>query len=132
VPAAEQVFRPDTTRFGTPPVDVTELYVPTSEYVVTSLDQESRIRPRDGRMIPVVTVSFSVPGLPGTFTIKIDNYAFAHADPLLYMRQRSWVIRSLYALPERLPPFEQVASLAVQTGTTLEAAAIAAAQQAVP
>jgi hypothetical protein len=125
-------FRPDPTTFGEPPVDVSALYVPTVEYVVTSLDQDSRIRPRDGRMIPTVVVSFTVPGLPGNFTIAIDNYAFTHADVLEYMRERSYVIRSLYALPDKLPPYDEAAALTPQAGTTLEAAALLAAQQAVP
>lgn len=126
MPAAEQAFLPDTTAFGEPPVDVTALYQHTAAYVVTALDQEMRIRPRDGKLIPTVAVSFGVPGLPGTFTIRIDNYAFTHADPIAYMYERSYVIRGLYALPETLPPFDRsfqaaggpIATLQSATATT--------------
>jgi hypothetical protein len=122
-------FLPEPTQFGEPPVDVTALYVPTPEYVVTSLDQDYRIRPTDGHLVPTVVVSFVVPGLPGNFTIRIDNYAFTHADPLEYMRERSWMLRGMYAIPETLPSWADVSGLSVQAGTTLEAAALAAAGQ---
>jgi hypothetical protein len=96
---------PAVEKFGYPAVDAAALYVPTTEYVVLTLAQEDRLRPRDQKLIPTIAVSFSVPGLPGVFTIRIDNYAFTHANPLEYMQERSWLIRSLYALPARLPDF---------------------------
>jgi hypothetical protein len=108
--------------YGTPPVDVTALYQPTSAYVVRSLSQETRIRPRDGLLIPTIAVLFSVPGLPGNFTIRIDNYAFTHADPLEYMQERSYLIRSLYALPERLPPYVPLGGYATGVILTLDSA----------
>jgi hypothetical protein len=95
--------------FGTPPVDVTQLYVPTPAYVVRSLSQEERRRPTDGAIVPTIRVTFTVPGLSGVFSIIIDNYAFTHADPLFYMRERSYVIHGLYALPAQLPPYEEYA-----------------------
>lgn len=116
-------FIPETTSFGEPPVDVTALYVPTAAYVVTALDQEMRIRPRDGKLIPTVAVSFTVPGLPGTFTIRIDNYAFEHADPIQYMYERSYLIRGLYAIPDTLPPFDYGAQIGTKPIVTLDSAA---------
>lgn len=102
---ADEVFRPDSTLYGTPPVDVAPIYKPTGEYVVTGLMQTDRIRPRDGKLIPTIQVSFQVPGSPGNFTILIDNYAFTHVDVLEYMRARSYTIRQLYAIPDQLPPY---------------------------
>ena len=95
----DDVVPPNIRFFGDPPVDVGELYVPTTAYVVLALAQIDRIRPRDGLVIPTVEVTFRVPGLPGQYTIRIDNYAFTHADVLEYMRERAWVLRSIYALP---------------------------------
>jgi hypothetical protein len=112
VPAVEDYAPPHIRYFGEPQVDVGELYVPTPDYVVLSLAQIERIRPRDSLVIPTVEVSFRVPGLPGIFTIRIDNYAFTHADVLAYMRERSWLIRALYALPAKLPAY-------VDTGATV-------------
>jgi hypothetical protein len=108
--------------YGTPPVDVTALYQPTPAYVVIGLTQETRIRPRDGKMIPTIAVLFRVPGLPGNFTIRIDNYAFTHADPLEYMRERSYVIHSLYALPEVLPPYVPLGGYATGVIVALDSA----------
>src|SRR5213076_3549618 len=105
MPAVTDAFLPEQTLFGTPPVDVTALYEPTFDYVVTALLQTDRIRPRDGKLIPTIQVSFQVPGLPSSHTILIDNYAFTHANPLEYMQRRAYVIRGLYALPELLPPY---------------------------
>src|SRR5712691_5058606 len=90
--------------FGAPPVDVTALYVPTTNYQVISLSQSERIRPTDQKVVPTVEVSFRVPGLAGVFTIRIDNYAFFHVDVLAYMRERAYLIRALYALPAVSPP----------------------------
>jgi hypothetical protein len=97
------------TIFGVPPVDVTQLYVPTPAYVVRGLGQEERRRPSDGAIVPTIRVTFTVPGLAGVFSILIDNYAFVYADPLFYMRERSYVIHGLYALPDQLPPYEDFA-----------------------
>jgi hypothetical protein len=99
----DSALPPESQTFGEPPVDVSALYQPTDDYVVVALAQTERIRPRDGLVIPTVEVSFRVPGLPGIFTIHIDNYAFTHADVLAYMRDRGWLIRSLYALPATIP-----------------------------
>jgi hypothetical protein len=96
---------PAVEKFGYPAVDASTLYVPTDAYVVLTLAQEDRIRPSDQKLVPTIAVSFAVPGLPGVFTIRIDNYAFTHANVLEYMQERSWLIRSLYALPARLPDF---------------------------
>jgi len=105
VVAADDFIPAQLQTFGEPPVDVGDLYIPTPDYVVRGLAQSERIRPRDGLVIPTVEVSFTVPGLPGIFTIRIDNYAFTHADVLAYMRERSYLIRSLYALPATRPPY---------------------------
>jgi hypothetical protein len=119
--------------FGEPPVDVSELYVPSLEYVVRGLSQEERVRPRDGLVIPTIAVSFTVPGHPGTFTIRIDNYAFTHVDVLPYIRARAWLIRGLYALPGKLPPFHELVPESVTTVTSaLEAAAERAALALLP
>jgi hypothetical protein len=89
--------------FGDPPVDVGPLYVPTPDYVVLGLTQTQRLPP-GGRIIPTIETSFVVPGIPGTFTLPIDNYAFTHADPLRDLRGRSAKIRRLWALPDVLSP----------------------------
>src|SRR6266540_7544351 len=110
--AQEDEFVPAPGRlFGSPEVDVGPLYVPTADYQVLGLAQEQRLPP-DGRVIPDITVSFLVPGLPGVFTRRIDNYAFTHADVLAYMQERSALIRALYALPGDVPP-EPVTPLTV-------------------
>jgi hypothetical protein len=88
--------------FGTPPVDVGPLYVPTERYAVLGVAQTQR-QPADGRVIPTIETTFVVPGVPGTFTLPIDNYAFTHADPLRDLRGRAWKIRRLFALPDDLP-----------------------------
>jgi hypothetical protein len=112
VPFAVDEFAPGPLRtFGDPPVDVGALYLPTTAYIVKSLSQSERIRPRDQKVIPTVEVTFVVPGFAGVFTIRIDNYAFTHVDVLEYMRERSYLIRALYALPERSPPYGDVAAL---------------------
>jgi hypothetical protein len=111
------------TMAGTPPVNVTALYQPTPAYVVLGLTQSDRRRPRDGKIIPTLIVSFRVPGLPGTHTIQIDNYAFLHADVLAYMRERSYLLWSLYALPTVLPPYSEVAPDDVGVIADLNAAA---------
>ena len=109
--------------FGVPPVDVTALYQPTPAYVVLGLTQTDRRRPRDGLIIPTIVVSFRVPGLPGTQTIQIDNYAFTYADPLAYMRERSYMLWAMYALPEQVPPYSDVAPDDVGVLADLNAAA---------
>jgi hypothetical protein len=97
--------------FGDPPVDVSDLWEPTPDYVVLGLAQNQRY-PRDGRTIPTVDVTYRVPGYPGEFLLRIDNYAFLHADPLLDMRVASDRIRALYALPGE-PPAERPSALSV-------------------
>jgi len=84
--------------FGDPEVDVGPLYHATPYFVVIGLAQNARYPP-DGRSIPDIDVTFRVPGLPGTFIRRIDNYAFTHADPLLYLLERAQQIKQLYALP---------------------------------
>jgi hypothetical protein len=91
--------------FGDPPVDVGELYLPTTAYIVKALSQSERIRPTDQKVVPTIEVTFVVPGKAGVFTIRIDNYAFTHVDVLEYMRERSYLIRALYALPAVSPPY---------------------------
>lgn len=98
----EDYAPPAVHAFGTPPVDVGPLYVPTPAYLVIALEQTDRRR-RDGKIVPTIAVSFTVPGLHGVFVIHIDNYAFTHADPLRDLRGRAWKIRRLYALPDVLP-----------------------------
>jgi hypothetical protein len=88
--------------FGEPEVDVGPLYVPTEDYAVLGVNQTQRFPP-DGRVIPTIETTFVIPGLPGTFVLYIDNYAFRFADPLRDLRGRSAKIRRLYALPEVLP-----------------------------
>jgi hypothetical protein len=117
--------------FGEPPVEIGPLYVPTHDYQVVDLAQQERIRPRDEKVIPTVEVSFRVPGLPGVFTIRIDNYAFRHVDVLEYLRERSHLIRSLYALPAKLPPYQQTSEADAAVLADLQAAAEAAASGSV-
>lgn len=83
--------------FGDPAVDVGPLYVPTEDYVVLSLVQDQRMPP-DGRVIPDIDITFRIPGLPGVFVLRVDNYAFTHVDVLDYMIARVDLIRDLYAL----------------------------------
>jgi hypothetical protein len=83
--------------FGDPPVNVGPLYVPTADYVVLGLAQDQRM-PADGRVIPDIDVSFRIPGLPGVFLIRMDNYGFEHGDPIGRMYERVELIRELYAL----------------------------------
>jgi hypothetical protein len=122
VPAVTDATRPESNLFGQPPVDVTALYVPTLNYVVTGLQQTDRIRPRDGKLIPTIQVAFQVPGSPGNFTILIDNYAFTYANPLEYMNERSYLIRSLYSLPAVLPPYVPYGGYATGVVLTLDTA----------
>lgn len=122
---------PSSTEFGVPAVDVSALYQPTTAYTVVGLAQEERVRPRDGLVIPTIAVSFVVPPHPGAFTIRIDNYAFTHADPLEYMNERAYLIRSLYALPTVVPPYDQVTGSQATTLADLQAAAEAAALAAI-
>src|SRR5262245_59468865 len=122
MPAVTDAARPASNAFGQPPVDVTELYVPTLDYVVTGLLQTDRIRPRDQKLIPTIQVSFQVPGSPGNFTILIDNYAFTHANVLEYMNARSYLIRSLYSLPAVLPPYIPYGGYATGVIITLDSA----------
>jgi hypothetical protein len=84
-------------KFGDPPVDVGPLYVPTEDYAVHSVFQAQRFPP-DGRIIPDITIGFTVPGLAGSYTIRVDNYAFTHADVLGYLRQRADQLRAIYDL----------------------------------
>jgi hypothetical protein len=112
VPDVEDYAPPSVRAFGTPTVDVGPLYVPTTAYIVHGLTQEDR-RALDGRIIPTIAVLFEVPGRPGQFTIRIDNYAFTHADPLLYMRERAYLIRSLYELPNVSPPYKDVPAVSI-------------------
>lgn len=118
--AADRFTPPASEAFGFPPVDVSPLYVPTVDFVVVSLAQEDRIRPSDGKLVPTIAVMFSVPGLPGQFTIRIDNYAFTFADPVAYVHERAHLIRSLYALPNVLPPYQQPGSYASGVYLTLD------------
>lgn len=120
MPAVTDYAPPAAGAFGYPSVDVAPLYVPTEDWLVVSLAQEDRIRPTDQKLIPTIAVSFSVPGLPGVFTIRIDNYAFTHADVMGYMRERSHLIRSLYALPGKLPPLVDPTVYGQQLTVTLD------------
>lgn len=83
--------------FGDPPVDVGPLYVPTEDYAVLSVYQTQRFPP-DGRIVPQIAATFRVPGLPGTYVIRLDNYGFTYGDPLGRMRTRAAQIRALYNL----------------------------------
>lgn len=118
---------PDSSTFGAPPVDVSPLYDSSTAWRTVGLAQEERIRPRDGLVIPTVAVTFSVPPLPGLYTIRIDNYAFTHADVRGYMDERAYLIRGLWALPDQLPAFEPAMSSTQVVTAGLEAAAEAAA-----
>jgi len=103
IPAGDEIFVPAAGEvYGDPPVDVGELYLPTDDYEVMSLNQTTR-EPADGRIIPTIEVGFYVPDLPGAHTILIDNYAFTHADVLSYMRGRAARLRRIMALPTVLP-----------------------------
>lgn len=84
-------------RFGDPPVDVAPLYVPTEDYRVLSVYQTQRFPP-DGRVVPQIAATFTIPGLAGTFTIRLDNYGFEHGDPLGRLRDRSAQLRELFSL----------------------------------
>jgi hypothetical protein len=105
MPAVEDYAPPGVAAFGNPVVDAGPLYVSTKAYVVISLMQTER-RALDGRIIPTIAVSFAVPGFPGVFVIHIDNYAFRHVDVLAYMRERSYLIHALYALPAQVPAYD--------------------------
>lgn len=118
---------PESTTFGAPPVDVTPLYDSSTAWRTVGLSQEERVRPRDGLVIPTIAVSFIVPPLRGYYTIRIDNYAFTHADVRGYMDERAYLIRGLWALPDQLPPFVPAMSSTQVVTTALEAAAEAAA-----
>jgi len=98
----EGIAPPAAQAFGSPPVDVAPLYEPTPDYVVLGMHQTERFPP-DGRVIPCLEVSFTVPGMPGRHTIIIDNYAFTHADVLGYLRGRASLLRRIMALPTMLP-----------------------------
>jgi hypothetical protein len=118
---------PDIETFGAPPVDVTPLYETSTAWRTVGLSQEERVRPRDGLVIPTVAVSFVVPPFAGIYTIRIDNYAFTHADVREYMDERAYLIRGLWALPEQLPAFQPAMSSTQVVTADLEAAAEAAA-----
>jgi hypothetical protein len=118
---------PEQTTFGVPPVDVAPLYATTTAYVVSGLAQTERIRPRDKLVIPMIVVSFTVPGIPGLYTIGIDNYAFSHADPTEYVRERAYNLRRVWALPEPTPDYAEVAAAPTLRLTDLQAAAEAEA-----
>jgi hypothetical protein len=122
VSAADRFAPAGAATYGEPPVDVTALYEPTTAYQVIGLSQETRIRPRDQKLIPTIAVSLTVPPFPGVFIIRIDNYAFTHADPIAYLNERAYLIRSLYALPERLPPYVEPGSYASGVYVVLDSA----------
>jgi hypothetical protein len=122
VSAADRFAPAGAATYGEPPVDVTALYEPTTAYQVIGLSQETRIRPRDQKLIPTIAVSLTVPPFPGVFVIRIDNYAFTHADPIAYLNERAYLIRSLYALPERLPPYVEPGSYASGVYVVLDSA----------
>lgn len=97
-PVADADYAPlPSVMFGDPPVDVAPLYVPTEDYVVIDVYQTQRF-PDDGRIIPQIAATFTLPGLPGFYTIRLDNYGFTYGDPLGRLRTRSDLIRALYAL----------------------------------
>jgi hypothetical protein len=121
IPAGDEVFvPPEAENYGEPPVDASILYLPTNEYVVQSINQTTRY-PADGRAIQTIEVDFNVVGLPGLYSILIDNYAFAHADPLEYLRHRTYTIRELWALPEQLPPYVSVSNIVTAPVVSLDA-----------
>src|SRR5262249_10797759 len=80
-------------------------YIPTELYTVQAAMQTQRY-PSDGRIINTIDVSFTVPGVPGNHSILIDNYAFTHADPVEYLYERAYLLQSVVALPNQLPPFD--------------------------
>jgi hypothetical protein len=106
IPAGDQTFvPPDATHYGDPPVDLTDIYIPTELYTVQACMQTQRY-PSDGRIINTIDVSFTVPNVPGNHDILIDNYAFTHADPVQYLYERAYLLQSVIALPNQLPPFD--------------------------
>jgi hypothetical protein len=122
IPAGEDVFTPpEAASYGDPPVDVSRLYLPTAEYEVQTVNQTTRYD-KAGRAIQTMEVDFQVLGLPGLYSILIDNYAFDHADPLEYIRHRVYTVRELFALPERLPPYVAVYGIVTAPIVTLDSA----------
>lgn len=120
LPAGDEIFvPPDAERYGDPPVDVSLLYLPTEEYEVQTVNQTVRYD-RTGRAIQTIEVDFQIVGLPGLYSILIDNYAFDHADPLEYIRHRVYTVRELFALPERLPPYVAVGGIVTAPIVTLD------------
>lgn len=120
IPAGDEVFvPPEAEHYGDPAVDVSTLYLPTEEYEVQSVNQTTRYD-RTGRAIQTIEVGFQIVGLPGLYSILIDNYAFDHADPLEYIRQRVYKVRELWALPERLPPYVAVGGIVTAPIVTLD------------
>jgi hypothetical protein len=96
MPIADADYSPlPRVTFGDPPVDVGPLYVPTPDYIVLSVYQTQRFPP-DGRVIPQIATTFTIPGLPGQYIIRLDNYGFEHGDPLGRLRTRAALIRALY------------------------------------
>lgn len=94
---AEGLAPVEAQTFGEPPIDVSPLYEPSADWKVLGLAQNTRFPP-DGRVIPDIDITFIVPGLPGTFLLRVDNYAFNHVDVLVYLRERVELIRALYEL----------------------------------
>jgi hypothetical protein len=122
LPAGDAGYSPpEADSYGDPPVDVSLLYLPTVEYEVQSVNQTTRYD-RNGRAIQTIEVDFQVEGLPGLYSILIDNYAFDHADPLEYIRHRVYTIRELWALPERLLPYVPVYGIVTAPIITLDSA----------
>jgi hypothetical protein len=120
LPAGDEIFvPPEAERYGDPPVDVSILYLPTAEYEVQSVNQTVRYD-RTGRAIQTIEVDFQIVGLPGLYSILIDNYAFTHADVLEYIRHRVYTVRELFALPERLPPYVAVGGIVTAPIVTLD------------
>src|SRR5262249_60547655 len=76
--------------------------------------------PTDGRIINTIDVSFTVPGVPGNHNILIDNYAFTHADPVQYLYERAYLLQSVIALPNQLPPFDYGALIGAGPIVTLD------------
>jgi hypothetical protein len=120
IPAGDEIFvPPEAESYGDPPVDVSILYLPTAEYEVQTVNQTVRYD-RTGRAIQTIEVDFQILGLPGLYSILIDNYAFDHADPLEYIRHRVYTVRELFALPERLPPYVAVYGIVTAPIVTLD------------
>jgi hypothetical protein len=120
IPAGDEVFvPPDAESYGDPAVDVSPLYLPTAEYEVQTVNQTVRYD-RTGRAVQTIDVDFQILGLPGLYSILIDNYAFDHADPLEYIRHRVYTVRELYALPKRLPPYVPVYGIVTAPVVTLD------------